>query len=54
MRVKICHKEAKEAQYWLRLLDTEEDPVAETARGKLFQEAKELTMIFSAIVQKAV
>jgi four helix bundle protein len=51
MRIKICRKEAKEARYWLRLVDTAKHPTPE--RDALVQEATELTSIFGAIVRKA-
>src|SRR5437016_3554966 len=48
MRAKICRKEAKEARYWLRLMDTGTDPAPTTERDALVQEATELTSIFGA------
>ncbi|MBW2167020.1 MAG: four helix bundle protein [Deltaproteobacteria bacterium] len=30
MRIKICRKEAKESRYWLRLIDTNDEPEHET------------------------
>ena len=53
MRAKISRKEAKETRYWLRLLDTGSDAAIETERGKLIQEALELTKIFSSIINKS-
>ncbi|OHB75019.1 MAG: four helix bundle protein [Planctomycetes bacterium RBG_16_55_9] len=53
MRIKICRKEAKESAYWLRLVDTEDDPKLERERLKLLQEAIELTNIFGAILRKS-
>ena len=50
MRVKICRKEAKEAGYWLRLVECHQD--LEDSRVKLINEAKELTKIFGAIIVK--
>jgi four helix bundle protein len=32
MRIKICRKEAKESRYWLRLVDTNDDPRLEHER----------------------
>lgn len=52
MRIKICRKEAKESQYWLRLIDTEGNPEQDKDREWLRQEATELMNIFGAIVQK--
>ena len=51
MRIKICRKEAKEARYWLRLVDTGHDPTAATERDGLVQEATGLTSIFGAILR---
>ena len=53
MRIKISRKEAKESRYWLRLLDTGANEPLETERGKLIQEAIELTKIFSSIINKS-
>jgi len=50
LRVKICRKEAKEAGYWLRLVECHQD--LEDSRIKLINEAKELTKIFGAIITK--
>ena len=47
-KIHICKKEAKETTYWLRLMINMEPNL----KGKikvLFQEAKELTLIFSKI-----
>ena len=52
LRTKICRKEAKEARYWLRLVDTGNDPAPATERDALVQEATELTSIFGAILRK--
>ena len=38
MRIKICRKEAKESRYWLRLIDTQENPKLENERNELVQE----------------
>jgi four helix bundle protein len=53
MRVRICRKESKESRYWLRLVDTCEDPKQETGRQELAQEATELMNIFGVIVRKS-
>jgi four helix bundle protein len=53
MRIKICRKEAKECQYWLRLMDTGSRPEAETEREDLEKEAKELMNIFGSILRKS-
>ncbi len=51
LRAKICRKEAKESQLFLHLLDTGQDKT--TTRDTLAGEARELTLIFSAIIGKA-
>lgn len=49
MRFRICRKEAKECQLWLRLMDAgAEDP----RRQALGREAHELKLIFTAIIKK--
>ena len=53
MRIKICRKEAKESRYWLRLIDTNDEPEHETERKYLIKEASELMNIFGAILQKS-
>lgn len=53
MRVKICRKEAKESQLFLRLIDAGPDKEIATVRDRLSAEARELTLIFSAIITKA-
>ena len=53
MRIKICRKEAKESRYWLRLIDTHDEPGKETSRVDLMKEATELMNIFGAILQKS-
>ncbi len=52
MRIKISRKEAKESAYWLQLLEVEEHSALGHERDALLQEAKELTMIFGAILKK--
>ena len=53
MRIRICRKEAKETQYWLRLIDAGDDAAIKTRRDALVQEATELTNIFGAIIRKS-
>jgi len=53
MRIKICRKEAKESAYWLKLVDTEDDPELERESHELTQEATELTNIFGSILRKS-
>jgi len=52
MRVKICRKEAKEKPLILRLVDTGLTKNNATDRDALASEARELTLIFSAIISK--
>jgi four helix bundle protein len=52
MRVKICRKEAKESRLFLRLIDPGSSQSTASARDKLAEEARELTLIFSAIISK--
>lgn len=53
MRIRISRKESKETGYWLRLLDTHDDPTLNTQRDTLVQESIELMRIFGAILQKS-
>jgi four helix bundle protein len=52
LRVKICRKEAKESQYWLRLIDATGNGSHNAEQQQLMQEAQELMNIFGAIVRK--
>jgi len=52
MRIKICLKESKESHYWLRLMVIDDSPELEKERTVLRQEAKELVLIFSSILNK--
>ena len=52
LRIKISRKEAKESRYWLRLVDTNDQPDLESERRDLGQEATELMNIFGAILKK--
>jgi four helix bundle protein len=52
MKFRICRKEAKECQLWLRLLNTGECRATGARREALNQEAHELKLIFSAIIKK--
>lgn len=49
-KIYICLKEAKETKYWLRLLAKTDSNYKEACR-QLWQEAQELTLIFSKIVR---
>jgi four helix bundle protein len=53
MRIKICRKEAKESQYWLKLVDTNNIQDYEKERMELIQETMELTNIFGSIIRKS-
>lgn len=50
-KIAICKKEAKEASYWLEIL-VSTNPELESKIKPLLQEAKELTLIFNAIMNK--
>lgn len=52
MKFRICRKESKECQLWLRLVDVGEAASVRGVRDQLRQEAHELKLIFSAIVKK--
>lgn len=53
LHIRISRKEAKEAAYWLRLLDTRNETAVESVRGQLVQEATELMRILAAILRKS-
>ncbi len=48
-KISICKKEAKETKHWLRMLATAIPEIKNEARN-LWQEAQELTLIFSSII----
>ncbi len=48
LRIKICRKEARESQLWLKSLHTENT----TEQSRLIDEAKQLVKIFNAIIEK--
>ncbi len=50
-KIGICKKEARETKYWLRIIATAVPELKERARV-LWQEAKELHLIFNTIYQK--
>jgi len=52
MRAKICRKEAKESQYWLRLISETNQWTDPSNINVLINEATELVKIFSAIIGK--
>ena len=53
MRAKICRKEAKESQLFLRLLEIRSNSEQTSQRELLEKEARELVLIFSAIIGKS-
>ena len=53
LRAKISRKEAKESRYWLRLLDTGDDPIVSAEREALLIESTELLKIFAAMIRKS-
>lgn len=53
MHIKISRKEAKEARYWLQLVEVGSDATMESARRALVCECTELMKIFGAILQKS-
>ncbi len=50
-RIRICQRESKETKHWTRMIARAE-PLLKDAARPLWQEAKELQLIFSAIVRK--
>ena len=50
-KISTCKKEAKETKHWLRMIATAEPRSKEETRS-LWQEAKELQLIFAAIYRK--
>ena len=50
-KIGICRKDSKETKHWLRMVAAAEDELRADAR-KLWQEAKELNLIFGAILRK--
>lgn len=53
LRVKISRKEAKESVFWLKLVDTTDGSGLEEERIRLIQEANELKLILSKILNNA-
>jgi four helix bundle protein len=51
-KIALCKKEARETRYWLRMIAAAAPDQKEEAR-RLWQEAKELNLIFGAIVRNA-
>jgi four helix bundle protein len=50
-KIGLCRREAKETKHWLRMIVAAEPGLKEAARP-LWQEAKELNLIFGAIRRK--
>jgi four helix bundle protein len=50
-KIAICKKEARETVHWLKMVIVA-DPNTEEKAKKLGQEAKELNLIFNAIIKK--
>ena len=53
MKIKISRKEAKEANYWLKLLNETNDLENNTEIERLIKESVELKKILSAILEKS-
>jgi four helix bundle protein len=51
-RIKVCRKESRESNLWLKLIDADGDKTLEQERIWLANEADELKRIFSAIAGK--
>jgi four helix bundle protein len=51
-RIRVCRKESKESQLWLRHVLTYGDKELDKEKVKLTQEAFELELIFGAILKK--
>jgi four helix bundle protein len=49
-KIALCKKESKESRHWLRMIATANENKKEECR-KLWQEAQELSLIFSAIIR---
>ncbi len=49
--IRICKKESKETKHWLRMM-AKANPEKKDECRKLWQEAQELTLIFSSIANK--
>lgn len=49
-KIALCKKEAKESRHWLRMMAKANPSDTDHCR-KLWQEAQELTLIFSSIIR---
>ena len=52
-RIKVCRKEAKETALWINLIDIEGKPELKSLKFTLADEAKQLMLIFNAIIKKS-
>lgn len=50
-KIGICKKEAREVKHWLRMIAVAVPELSDDAR-KIWQEARELNLIFNSIVKK--
>jgi four helix bundle protein len=50
-KIGTCKKEARETKHWLRMIATAEPGLKDMARP-LWQESKELHLIFAAVIRK--
>ena len=48
-KIALCKKESKETKHWLKMI-AKANPHKNTECQRLFQEAQELTLIFSSIL----
>jgi len=53
MRIKICRKEAKESELWLKLIFLNSNDALEKECATLIQESVELRKIFGSILEKS-
>lgn len=52
-RIKVCRKEARESQLWLRLIAEDLNPEVVVEIEHLISEANQLTRIFASIANRA-
>lgn len=53
MRIKICRKEAKESNYWLKIIFVTNNKQYNDECQKLINESEELKKIFCSIIEKS-
>jgi len=51
MKIRICRKESKETEYWLKLIKIDNCEALNKEKDSLINESKELVKIFSAIIK---